>query len=385
MGSHDAEELDPFGALRHDAGLMEGCVGTDRFVMALRHDDLRRVARDWRTFTSDAPFRVPIPSEHDVRPVRQLPIECDPPAHTAYRSVVQEIFSRAVSAGIEPAVAATVDSLLHGALERGRLEAVRELALPVQCQALALMLGRSRDEADEWISWGTHVFRDLEETGESHAADLDRYLGRVIAEARREPRDDFFGRLATAEVEGRPLTEAEMMGFANLTFAGGRDTIIHSIVNTLHLLATRAELLSRLRDDAGLHKSAVEELLRYFSPLTHIGRIATHQTTLGGRTVAAAELVSMGFASANRDESVFDRPDEVVLDRHPNRHVAFGHGPHTCLGAPHARMVLRVVIARVLDRVGRLEVVESVPKVEDLGPVTRLVSYDPLTLGLSPP
>jgi cytochrome P450 len=378
------DPFDPFVDARRGPGTIDGRVGTDDFVMALRYDDLRAVARDWRTFTSDAPFRVPIPSEHGVRPVRQLPIETDPPDHGDYRRLVQKPFSIATATAIEPEVRAVVDALLEPGLRDGRLEIVRSFALPLQSRSLALMLGRPQEEADEWISWGTHVFRDFTDSDEGHASHLDRYLERAIEEAIAEPRDDFFGLLATATFRGRALTRDEMMGFANLTFAGGRDTVINAITNSLHWLAERPDELARLREDRLLIPSAVEEFLRFFSPLTHIGRIVRSGTRLHDRDLEPDSVVSLCFASANREETAFERPDECLLDRRPNRHVAFGFGPHTCLGAPLARAVLSVAIDRFADRVAAMSVLEAIPKLEDLGSLRRQVSFDPLVLALVP-
>lgn len=377
------DPLDPFARGRAAGCPVAGRVRDDEFVMVLRYEQLKAVARDWARFTSDAPFQVPIPSEHDVRSVRQLPIETDPPLHAEYREIVAAPFSRTTAAAIEPQVTQIVDALLDGALARGSVEVVRSFALPVQSHALALMLGRSAEEAQEWTSWGTHVFRDVETSGDGHASDLDRYLERVLDAAQQDPGDDFFGLLAKATVDGRPLSREEMLGFANLTFAGGRDTVINLITNTLEYLARNPGACARLRGDAGLVKSATEEFLRYFSPLTHIGRVVVSDTQLFDQPVEAGSVISLCFASANRDEAVFDRPEECDISRRPNRHVAFGHGPHTCLGAPLARMVLAVTLQRFVDKVGTAEVREAVPKTEDLGAFQRQVSFERLVLGLN--
>lgn len=371
---------DPFRAHRIDDGILDGFLDHgDRFKMVLRYEDLKAVSRDWRTFSSDAPFRVPIPAEHDVRGVRQLPIESDPPDHTAYRDIVKEPFSRATATAIAPTVRQIADRLLAEAIEAGSMEVVRGFALPLQSRSLALMLGRPQSEAEEWISWGVHVFRDPEGV---HASDLDAYLDRVMTEAVRDPGDDYFGLLARATFRGRPLTKDEMTGFANLTFAGGRDTVIGAIAWSLHHLATSSDAVLRLRQEPGLIKTAVEELLRVSSPLTHIGRVVAVPTELCGRAMAADEIASLCFASANHDESAFERADEVVLDRHPNRHVAFGHGPHNCLGAPLARMVLTTVLESFVAVVGTATVVEVEEKVDDLGAVRRVAGFERLVLRL---
>lgn len=378
------DPFDPFRKHRQTKAAVDGRVGDDEFAMVLGYAELKAVARDWSTFTSDAPFRVPIPSEHDVRSVRQLPIETDPPDHTDYRHIVREPFSRSTADAIAPDVARVVGALLDTALSTGTLEVVRGFALPTQSHALALMLGRSAEEASEWISWGTHVFRDREGSPNGHADELDRFLQRAVDEAVERRGKDFFGLLATATFRGRKLTRDEMLGFANLTFAGGRDTVINSITNSIHHLAQHPAALDELRRRPELVHSATEEFLRYFSPLTHIGRVVATDAEVSGRPVPAGGVVSLCYASANRDEEVFDAADECILDRRPNRHVAFGHGPHTCLGAPLARMVLTVVLDCFATKVSTASVVESAAKIEDLGSMERQVGFERLVLALSP-
>jgi cytochrome P450 len=368
--------------MRRSDGVVRGSLGDDEFLMVLRHGDVKAITRNWESFTSDVAFRVPIPSEADVRSVRQLPIESDPPRHTEYRAIVQEVFGRETSRRIRPDVVAIVDRLLDQAITAGEVEVVRDFAVPVQSRALALLLGRPQGEATRWISWGTHVFRDFSDRPEGNARELDHYLDEVIDAAFVAPGDDFFGLLVRSKLGGRPLSRDEVMGFANLAFAGGRDTLIHLIVNSLHHLATNPQVLARAKQDPTLLQSATEEYLRYFSPIAHIGRVVTEPTELLGRRLEPDDTVSICFASANRDETVFDRADELVLDRRPNRHVAFGHGPHTCLGAPHSRMVLTTVLERVAERAEGLEVIDAAAEIEDLGPFTRAIGHERLRLGI---
>ncbi len=211
---------------------------------------------------------------------------------------------------------------------------------------------------------GTHVFRDFADSEEGNAAKLDRYLERAINEALNDPGDDFFGSLVKAEFLGRSLTREEIMGFANLAFAGGRDTIIHLITNSLHYLAANPGALEQLREDPDLAKTATEEFLRYFSPPTHIGRVVAQPTMIHGHHLEVDDLVS--------------------LDRRPNRHVAFGHGPHTCLGAPHSRMIMTTVLEQIALRVAGMRVVQEDETVEELGSLERVAGYDSLLLELEP-
>jgi cytochrome P450 len=156
------------------------------------------------------------------------------------------------------------------------------------------------------------------------------------------------------------LTTDEMLGFGNLVFAGGRDTVAKAIGAMCGYLASNPADWRRLKSDPDVRRSAVEEILRLSSPLPFIGRHATRSCVHGGAAVQEGDLVALGFAAANRDPSVFDEPNVFRVDRSPNRHMAFGHGPHTCLGGHLARMEIGVTLERLLVHVAELELVEPV-------------------------
>lgn len=375
-----ADVPDPFGEPRLSTGVLG--LPTDREVipMILRHEDVRKAAKDWKTYSSDAPHRVPIPSEEHLRSVRQLPIETDPPEQTDYRKLVEPFFLRAKQPGFIARVEAIVDRLLTEALARDQVEAVGELALPLQSRALTVLLGVDEQEAERFIAWGVHVFHG--EHGVRQAAELERYLNEQFDKAAATPGDDFYGLLTKAEFHGRPLTRAEQLGFANLMFAGGRDTVIHSVACAIGYLAEHPEALDFLRADPARLVHASEEFFRVFMPLTHIGRVCPVDTDVHGITVKAGDRASLCWASANLDETVFADADKVHLDRRPNPHVSFGFGAHLCLGAAHARTVMRALLGRLCERVGRIELVSKVDRVEHTSAYDRTLGYDSLVVRL---
>lgn len=194
--------------------------------MLLTYQGVRTAAKNWQTYSSDAPFRVPIPSEENQRSVRQLPIETDPPEHRAYRALLEPIFRRPMQADYIAAMDGLVRSTLLACLDQPALDIVRGLALPLQSRALALLLGVPQSEAETWISWGTHVFHDGDDP-EQKGADLEAYLmGAIEAGRGGEDPENFFTALHRLQIDGRTLTDAERLGMANLVFAGGRDTVI---------------------------------------------------------------------------------------------------------------------------------------------------------------
>ena len=370
------EPSDPFREHREQARVMECEFQGEPVPMILRHEDVRKAARDWKTFSSNAPFRVPIPSEEDVRTMRQLPVETDPPEHTDYRKIVDPFFQRAK----EPGVIAQVEALIHRhvreALGRDALEVVRDFAVPIQSHALTYLLNVPESEAATWIRWGVHVFRD----GPSKGATLENYLHAQFDRAAADPGDDFFSALTQATYRGRPLTREEMMGFGNLTFAGGRDTVIHSISSVLGYLARHPEALEFLREDPGRIVHACEEFFRVITPLTHIGRVCPVETNVHGIDVKPGGRVSLCWASANQDPAAFDAPAEIRLDRKPNPHLAFGFGAHLCLGAAHARLILRTLLQQCVEQVGRLTVLEARERVEQEQRYQRVMGYEVLRL-----
>ena len=391
------QDRDPFIEGRRGKGYVLGVFRGEEIPMILRHPDVREAARNWSTYSSDSPCRVPIPDEKDVRSVRQLPIEIDPPAHTEYRKLVLPIFLRARGPLMRPAITEMVDQLIDVALRSGAVEVVREFSLPLQSRALACMLGLPDVEAERFINWDRSVFRASgRESDQEKSSRFDRYIEEALDEAMErlargadgessQVRDeglgeDFFTYLVRGRVFGRPLTRQEMVGYANLTFAAGRDTVIHYVSESLAYLADHPRELERIRGDRSLVASALEEFARYFGPLTHIGRVLAKDTDLLGRSMKEDQRISLCWASANRDASIFEAPEEVRIDRKPNPHIAFGYAAHRCLGAHLARLIMRQLLNRLADRVGRMQVLDQEASVEDHGAVRRRVGFNRLVM-----
>ncbi len=372
---------DPFREARKSKGVLACEFQGEIVPMILRHADVRQAAKDWSTYSSNAPFRVPIPSEENFRSMRQLPIETDPPAHTEYRQLVEPFFQRAKTPEVVAAVEGMIDTLLDEALAKESVEIVREFALPLQSRALTSLLNVPLKESEIWIGWGTHVFREGE--GAQKGAALESYLQKQFDRAAASPGDDFFSALTRATFQNRPLTREEMMGFGNLTFAGGRDTVINSIACVIGYLGENPEALPWLGQDQKRIVQASEEFFRAFTPLTHIGRVCPVATNVHGEPVKAGGRVSLGWASANLDETVFDAPEEVRLDRKPNPHIAFGFGAHLCLGAAHARLIVRSLLDKLSKRAVQITVLEAREHVEQEAQYRRASGYDSLRVRLA--
>lgn len=373
---------DPFKARREAGPVARYEFQGEAVPMILRHADVRQAAKDWQTYSSDAPFRVPIPSEEEARSVRQLPIETNPPEHTEYRAIAEPFFQRPKLPEMIAKIDVLVDQLLREAMARDTTEIVHGFALPLQARALTYLLDTDESEAETWIGWGIHVFRVR--GGLKKGVELEDYLTRKFDTVSERPGRCFFSALTQARFRGRPLTREEMMGFANLTFAGGRDTVIHTVACALGHLAANPEALEYLRADPKRITLASEEFFRYFMPLTHIGRVCPVATSVHGEQVPAGGRVSLGWASANRDESVFPQADEFKIDRKPNPHLSFGFGEHLCLGAPHARLILRTLLQKCVEMVCSLEIVSAEERVEKEHSYERTLGYESLVLRIRP-
>ncbi|QDT04031.1 Erythromycin C-12 hydroxylase [Rubripirellula lacrimiformis] len=352
-------------------------------AMILRHADVRSAAADIETYSSDAPFRVPIPSEESVRTIRQLPIETDPPDHAAYRAITDPFFLRAKKPEVIQQAKQMIDAAIESVMTGETFEAVSQLALPIQSRGLTYLLNMPESESEIWIDWGIHVFKVT--GGEFKSGNvLEDYLNDQFDRAESNPSDDFFSALTQATFQGRKLTRDECLGFGNLAFAGGRDTIIHSLTSILAHLGEHSDELEYLRQDPRRITLASEEFFRVFMPLTVLGRVCPQGAEIHGVEVPPDHRIGLCWASANHDETVFDDPGSVRLDRRPNPHVSFGFRNHLCQGAAHARLLVRAFLEVLCDRVDRIEIVDAVEQVEQQETFTRVVGYESLNVRFRP-
>jgi cytochrome P450 len=315
-----------------------------RGVAELRSlDEVRAAAKDWRRFSSR------LQGDPDVRDYPQLPLEVDPPEHGAYRALLDPILGRRAVAALEPEVRSIARDLIAGVVRRGTADAVHELAVPMVATVIAHAFGRPGDAA-ELTSWGITSWEDRPD-GTRSGDRLDAYVARVLDAGARSRGDDAFARVAAATVDGRPLTRTEQVGLANLILAGGRDTVILVLCGAMWHLATDPAVRRTLREDPARLQLAIEEYLRYLSPNPGMERRATTEVAGEWGTARAGDLVVLGWGAANHDPSAFEAPHEIRLDRRPNPHLAFGSGPHTCIGIHLARLEARVFLEELLAAV----------------------------------
>jgi cytochrome P450 len=305
--------------------------------------EVRAAAKDWQRFSSR------VQGDPDVRDYPQLPLEVDPPEHGAFRALLDPILGRRTVAALEPDIRSIARDLIDEFRRRGTTEVVHDLAIPMVATTIARAFGRPGDAA-ELTSWGITSW-ELRPDGTRSGARLDAYVARVLDEGARPGSEGAFARIAAATLDGRPLTRLEQVGLANLILAGGRDTVIHVLCGAMWHLAGDPAARARLRAETSRIPLAIEEYLRYFSPNPGMERRATTAVSGEWGSATAGDVVVLGWGPANHDPVAFDAPGEIRLERRPNPHLAFGSGPHTCIGIHLARLEIRCFLETLLDTI----------------------------------
>jgi cytochrome P450 len=324
-----------------------------------RHDDVRNAAVDWKTYTSSVVGVTAIPVI-TPRTEPQLPIELDPPLHSRYRALVKPVFTGDRIEQLRPDVAAIAAGLVEAMLEAGEVDLVTDYAVPLSVRTLAAFTGLPVADASLWVSWVTRMFNVHDRADGARAgAEFAAYIDRLIAEhrgalARGEAAEDFIHLLMTSEVDGHRLTDAEIHSFCTVVFGAGFETTADALSVMLAYIAEHEDAWQRLVAEPALIHSAVEEFVRYASPIQVFGRNTSRDVELHGQVIPAGDIVALAFGSANHDPSVFEDPERCVLDRTPNRHVGFGAGVHLCLGAPLARLEMSVTLDALIHGVASI-------------------------------
>lgn len=319
------------------------------FWLMTRYDDVRAAAINWRDYTSSVPGVTAIPVI-TPRTEPQLPIEIDPPKHSRYRALVNPVFAPERVEKITPRIRALADTLLDGMVRKGSGEAVAAFCVPLAVNSLAAFTDIPLADSGRWVGWITRMFDMSDPAAGSEASrELVAYIDALIAERRARPTNDFISMLTAVEIDGERLDDNQIRSFTTVVFGAGFETTADALSVMLDWLARHPEGLARLARDASLIPGAVEEFLRYSSPVQIFGRNAVREMCVHGRTMRAGDIVALGFGAANHDPAVFEAPEEVRFERRPNRHLTFGVGPHLCAGAGVARMEMTVTLQALID------------------------------------
>lgn len=291
----------------------------------------------------------------------------DPPRHTRLRGLVSKAFTPRSVQQLRPRIQAIVDQLLDAAAGEATIDVIAAFAYPLPITVIAELLGVEPEQRAFFRAESQKIALNLGPSADPHAGlhaaegrgQLRAYFEELIAKRRVEPRDDLVSALVQAEERGDVLTHSELLAMLLLLLIGGHETTVNLIGNGLLALLHHPDQLARLRSEAGGERRAVEELLRYDSPVQYTGRVARTEFTLGGKLIRPGERVRMILAAANRDPAVFADPDRLDLGRDPCPHLAFGMGVHFCLGAELARVEGEIALTTIVRRFPRLRLVEQ--------------------------
>ena len=320
-----------------------------------RYDDVLRAAQDWETWSSEVGGGVSI--KPAGMSVKAIPVHIDPPLHREYKRLINQWFTVAAVAGYEQRTRELVTELIDNFVDAGECEFQAAFAQPLPGLAFfELVLNAPPDEAQE-VNHHAHTAANPGNPDTAkHWAALNEWIVDFVERRRNEPsRDDVVNAVLDAEIDGRPITQAEVVGIITLLILGGLDTTAGVLGASMIRFCEDPKIPALLSERPEVVPAAVEELLRLEGSFIGIGRTARHETELNGCPVAAGEKVYMSWASADRDEAEFDNPDEFDPFRSSNRHLAFGAGPHRCAGSNLARLNLRVAFEELVRRLDDLQ------------------------------
>jgi cytochrome P450 len=302
------------------------------------HKAVREALRDTETYSSD------LQGDSDVRDYRQLPLEVDPPRHHLYRVALAPYFVKPSIELLIPEFKKHTEALVANFFADTSLEVGRDLALPLVMNNLGVIYSRPQDVA-EWISWGPDVW-----TAESEKRDgkvLHRYLDAIYEEALQQSSDDIWNKIAHLEINEVQVSADEFRGIAGVMLAGGRDTVVKLFTGIMWHFGNHPKDLNLLRAKPELIGSAIQEFLRFLTPLPVMNRTLVPEGS--GLDLPDNRYVGISFISGNFDETVFDNPYEIDFNRGRNPHLSFGFGPHTCLGNHIAEIEAKVFLEALLN------------------------------------
>jgi cytochrome P450 len=318
-----------------------------------RYDDVLEVLRDGESFSS---AHITEFIMGDVMG-KYILVGMDNPEHRRYRALVSTAFRRSALARWEAALIAPVASeLIDRFAGRGRAELVGEFTFPYPTKVTAGLLGLPGEDYQQFGRWSTAILSVHSKRDQAIAASaqVQEYLAGILSQRRREPREDLISDLAHAELDGERLTAKEIFSFLRLLLPAGVETTYRSTGNLLFCLLSRPGQLEAVRADRCLVPQAIEEALRFETPLLNATRLAVRDTVLSGVPIPAGSTLILMLAAANRDQTRWPDPDRFDIFRDPKVHISFGQGPHVCLGMHLARVEMRVALNLLLDRLPHL-------------------------------
>jgi cytochrome P450 len=367
LHSPDFYAGDPYPAYRELRATTPVCWNdVTKFWALLKYEDIRFVSSSPALFTSTKGITIPDPAMPSPVQEGNL-IFSDPPRHRQLRKLINSGFTRRRVAVLETKIRDIVRGILDG-IEPGSVhEFAEEIAAPLPTRMIAELIGAPPDDWEQFRAWSDAATgtADPEIELDSFVAmgQLFEYFQKLIAARRAEPRDDLLSVLAEAEIDEHRLTDEDLLNFAFLLLVAGNETTRNLIALGTLALISHPDQRRLLVENPALIPGAVEEMLRWNSPVVHMARTAVADVEIRGQRIAEGDVVVMLYGSANRDEDVFGSDsEEFKVTRHPNPHIAFGCGEHSCVGAQLARLEATVMFEELLGRFPKLELVGDVDR-----------------------
>ena len=344
---------------RHDPVHWQDEPGGPGFWAVTRYADCVTVNRDYERFSSAAKGTMPFElADDEIAQQGLMMLNMDPPLHTRYRRLVNKGFTPRMVRDLEASIHRSADAIIDQVIEQGEADFVTDLSAELPLQVIAELLGVPHDERHKMFEWSNRMvgsedaeYQDQASEAMDAAMELYAYAAELFAKKRAEPHGDLMSVLTGVEVDGEQLSELELELFFLLLTVAGNETTRNLMSGAMHAFFEHPDQWQRLVANRELLPSAVEEMLRFVTPVMNFRRTAMCDVELSATAIAAGDKVVFFHASANRDEDVFTDPDSFDIARDPNPHIAFGGGgPHFCLGANLARMEIRVMFEHLLDR-----------------------------------
>ncbi len=357
-----ADEPHPaYRRIRQECPVARVAMGDSAVVVISRYEDVIWALRHPEYFTSAG-------GGLGIGEQPLIPLEFDPPQHTKYRRLLSPQFVPREIQQLEPEVRRIVRGLIDEVAPRGKFDFHQEIATPLPSELFLALMGLPEEDLPLFLRWRDDSIRPPAEPGDFEEAqrirtrvahEISEYFRGLIARCRQTPLDGLLSRIVHSTIDGEPLSEVELLGIAHLLLLGGLDTVTATLDCMVAFLATHPDHRRQLVVDPSIIPAAVEELLRWLTPVMVIPRSIKEDVEIGGKRLQAGDGVMLAIGAANDDESEFPDPDVDFL-RHPNRHVAFGGSNHSCLGAHLARLELRVTMEELHRRIPDYRIPEGV-------------------------